>query len=304
MRKLVVLLLSLALLAAACSGGGEIVATVNGTEITLSEVEALRVGTETVPREEFADLLNQLIIEEVVRQGAGELGLAEDQATVDAFYDEYVASIEAERPLEDFLSENAITVEALRHYAFRQTFFPEVQVRIVESAEPISEQAIQLAYEQIPKAAINQICTRHILVATEQEGQDVVDRLAAGEEFGELAAEVSTDPGSSANGGEIGCVSETDLTSGFDPAYAEAALNAPVGDVFGPFESGFGFHVLLVDSRQEQSIDELRDALEQQLSGTVVDDWYNAVMGAAEVIVTERYGTWQTEPFFGVVAPA
>ena len=279
-------------------------ATVNGTEISLAEVEALRVGTETVPRAEFADLLSQLIIEEVVRQGAGELGLVEDPTTVDAFYEEYVAGIEEERPLEDFLSENGITLEAVRHYAFRQTFFPEVQAKVVETAEPISEEAIQTAYEQIPKATLNQVCTRHILVATEQEGQDVVGRLDAGEEFGELAAELSTDPGSSANGGEIGCVSETDLTSGFDPAYAEAALVAPVGDVFGPFESTFGFHVLLVDFRQQQSIDELRATLEQQLGGALVTDWFNEVMGAAEVVVTERYGTWQTEPSFGVVAPA
>ena len=307
MRKLVVLLFVLALLGAACSGGGAIVATVDGTDITLGEVEALRPDSTTVPRQEFADDLMVLILEEVLRQGSRELGVVEDQAAIDAFYADYVAGVEAEGPFDEFLDTNNITEETLRHYAYRQVLIPVIQARVIEDAGAVTEEDIRNAYDQLAAEDLNLICTRHILVTTEAESQDIVDRLAAGEDFSALAAELSLD-GSGANGGDIGCISETAMVSGFVEPYTAVALTAPIGEVNEPFQSEFGFHVMVVDSRTEQTFDELRLQLEQQLSderaGDLVNGWFETVMGAADVVIDERYGTWQTEPTFGVIPPA
>ena len=63
-RKLSALVLLLAFVAAACSSGSSVVATVNGTEITLDEVEALYEAP-SVTRQDFADRLFQLVLDEV-----------------------------------------------------------------------------------------------------------------------------------------------------------------------------------------------------------------------------------------------
>ena len=48
-------------------------------------------------------------------------------------------------------------------------------------------------------------CVQHILVAEEAEAQAVLDRLEAGEAFGDVAAETSLDTQSGAQGGSLGC---------------------------------------------------------------------------------------------------
>lgn len=301
MKKLAVLVLSLALAAAACAGGDAVVATVNGTDITLAEVEGLRPPTATVARQDFADDLFQLIVEELVRQGGAELGVVDDQAAVDAFYNDYVAGIEGQQTLAEFLEANNITEDTLRHFAFQQVYFPEVQAKILDQAGPISEEAIQGAYDQLAATDKTEVCTHHILVASEEEAQTVLDRLQE-EDFAALAGELSLDTGSGANGGDVGC----GPASQYDPVYGQAALEAPIGDVTGPVQSSFGFHVLIVDSRRDLSLEDLRDQLEQQLSsdqaGTLVNDWFLGKIEAADVVVGEAYGVWQTDPP-GVVAP-
>ena len=88
--------------------------------------------------------------------------------------------------------------------------------------------------------------------------------------------------------------------------FADATIAAEIGEVTGPVQSDFGFHVLIVDSREMQSFDEIRTDLEASLvdqqAGDLFDTWVFESLGAADIVVTERYGTWQTEPTFGVVS--
>lgn len=275
------------------------VATVNGTTITLEEVEAIRAESTTTDRDQFNRDLFQLIVEETVRQAAAtQFSIVEDPAAIDAQYDLFIAGIEAEGTLDEYLENNGITEETIRHVAFQQVMLPEIQVRL---AEGTTEEDIQAAYaEVLPR--LSTVCTRHILVATEEEGLAVVDRLDGGEEFADLAAELSIDTGSGAAGGDIGCIS--DPSTNLVAPYATASLEAEIGEVTGPIESQFGFHVLIVDSRETPSLDEVRTDLTASLGADLFDAWVFDNLGAADIVVTERYGTWQTEPSFGVVSPA
>ncbi len=56
--------------------------------------------------------------------------------------------------------------------------------------------------DEVPTSA-EQANSRHILVETEEEAKEVSERLAAGEDFADLAAELSTDPGSATMGGDL-----------------------------------------------------------------------------------------------------
>lgn len=299
MRKLVFLIVVLALAATACSGGSSVVATVNGTAITIDEVEALRIDSSVENRDQFNQDVFQLIVEETVRQAAAdEYAIVKDQASIDAQYDQFVAEIEASGPYDEYLETNGITEEYLRHLAFQRAILPEIQARL---AEGTTEEDLQAAYDELVPQ-LTTVCTRHILVATEDESLAVLERLDAGEEFADLAAELSIDTGSGAEGGDIGCIS--DPSSNLVGPYATASLEAEIGAVTGPILTDFGYHVLVVDSRETPSFEEVRTNLEASLGADLFDAWAFEKLEAADIVVTERYGTWQTEPSFGVISPA
>ncbi len=87
------------------------------------------------------------------------------------------------------------------------------------------------------------LCSSHILTETESDAEVVLERLAAGEDFAELAVELSTGP-SGPSGGDLGCGPR----GRFVPAFDDAAFAAASGDFVGPVESEFGWHVIEVGS--------------------------------------------------------
>ncbi len=92
-------------------------------------------------------------------------------------------------------------------------------------------------------------CSSHILLATEEEADEVIALLEDGGDFAELAMEYSTGP-SGPTGGVLGC---TDPAS-FVVEFADAITDAPVGEIIGPVQTEFGFHVITVTGVEEQTV--------------------------------------------------
>lgn len=107
---------------------------------------------------------------------------------------------------------------------------------------------------------------RHILVETEEEAKDVLARLEAGEDFGALAEELSQDPGSAQNGGELGFVPQ----GRFVQPVEEAVFSLPVGQLSEPVESQFGWHIIEVLAREER---ELSPADYSQVQQSAFSNW-------------------------------
>lgn len=93
---------------------------------------------------------------------------------------------------------------------------------------------------------------RHILVATEEEAQDVLAALKDGESFSDLAKSVSTDTGSGAQGGELGWNPATQFVTEF----AEAVRTAEIGAIVGPIKTQFGYHIIQVSAREDREMSE------------------------------------------------
>ena len=85
------------------------------------------------------------------------------------------------------------------------------------------------------------------------------------------------------------------------PAFAAATLEADIGTAFGPVETQFGFHVILVTQREVPTLANLREKLTFRLLGEVFPVWLTARVEAAVVVVSPRYGRWVTDPSPGVV---
>jgi peptidyl-prolyl cis-trans isomerase C len=136
------------------------------------------------------------------------------------------------------------------------------------------------------------VCASHILVETEEEAVAVAARLDAGEDFATVAQDVSLDPGSGPNGGDLGCSSP----AGYVPSFAAATMAAELDVPTAPVESDFGFHIILVAQREEATPELVRDALERDALVGAVDSWFMGVIESADVTVDEEIGVWVTEP--------
>lgn len=115
------------------------------------------------------------------------------------------------------------------------------------------------------------ITTSHILVAVGSDASldEVVaaadaiallrDRLASGEAFEDLAAEVNPD-GTRLRGGRIGRFRTTEL----DPAFSQAAVNLETGEISDPVRTTFGYHLIRLDAIEREEVSNL-DALRERV---------------------------------------
>ena len=68
----------------------------------------------------------------------------------------------------------------------------------------------------------------------------IKERVLSGEDFGLLAGQFSQDPGSKNSGGSLGWVTRGSLVKSFETA----AFTAKSGEVVGPIETQFGYHLI------------------------------------------------------------
>jgi hypothetical protein len=120
-------------------------------------------------------------------------------------------------------------------------------------------------------------CVSHILVESESEAEGILSELAADGDFAALAAEHSIDP-SGQDGGGLGC----EPAAEYVPEFATAVSEAEVGELVGPVQTDFGWHVLVVDGYEVDGDD---------LADEVIRDG----LSAARVEVDERLGTWDSD---------
>jgi peptidyl-prolyl cis-trans isomerase D len=134
----------------------------------------------------------------------------------------------------------------------------------------LSEDELFDYYEANPDefAQEEQVRARHILLQvgserTEEQAEEqmlaIRDRLEAGEDFAALATELSDDPGSKAQGGDLGFFGRGQMIAEFE----EAAFNAQPGEVVGPVKTNFGYHLIRVEERRDAGRTSFTDSQEQ-----------------------------------------
>ncbi|WOO43743.1 peptidylprolyl isomerase [Rubellicoccus peritrichatus] len=85
---------------------------------------------------------------------------------------------------------------------------------------------------------------RHILVASEQECEDLKTKIEGGASFADLAKEHSKCP-SGSSGGDLGTFQQGQMVPEFD----KVVFNDEVGKVHGPVKTDFGFHLIEITER-------------------------------------------------------
>lgn len=300
-----VLLLAVgAVLLASCSGvPASAVATVNGAEI--SEDLFQRIVQAQMQSPDFQSLegeqrtsqliqvqrqiITQLIQFELVEQLADEVGVTVTEAEIDEAWEREVNLQGGEQELLDLLDSIGLTVEDARRQLAANALFTKAQDAVREQIE-VDEADIEALYEQ--RAPWDRARASHILVETEEEANEILDLLADGADFAELAQERSRDPGSAQNGGSLGFQPR----GAFVPEFDDAVWSAEEGEIVGPVQTDFGFHIIRVEEFETRTLDDVRDQLRDELVGQQFQQRFQSlqqdVFTEAEIDVNSRYGRW------------
>lgn len=234
-----------------------VVATVNGTEITLGHLIAAR---QTLPQEYqavddarlFEAILNQIVQQELLKQTAGDTS---DALRYQLENEERV--VIAGHAL-DGIAEAAVTEEAL-NAAYDAKFADFEPGREYHAA--------------------------HILVPSEEEAMELVVALDEGADFAELAREKSTGP-SGPNGGDLGWFGLGMMVAPFE----EAVVALEDGEVSRPVQTQFGWHVIkLMESRLSDvpPLEDVQDELSAELQDAAIANTLSSLSETGSVEITE-----------------
>ena len=121
-----------------------------------------------------------------------------------------------------------------------------LQSALRASLKPISNaSALQQAYQSLQADCTSKRLVGHILVATPEAAQQVVDKLQQGASFAAVSKQVSTDKQSAAQGGLLMCINSSQWTQ-LDATFRAGAEATPVGGISAPIKTQFGYHIIEV----------------------------------------------------------
>jgi peptidyl-prolyl cis-trans isomerase C len=132
-----------------------------------------------------------------------------------------------------------------------------------EGEKAATEAAVRKFYDDTVKTlkTEQEVRARHILVEKEEQAKAALERLKKGEDFAKIAAELSIDPGSGKEGGDLGWFEKGRMV----PEFGEAAFKLEKGQISDIVKSQFGFHIIKLEDKRDKKPPEF-DAVKDQLT--------------------------------------
>jgi parvulin-like peptidyl-prolyl isomerase len=286
LKKLSALVLALALVTVSCSSSGSsVVASVGGVDVTESDLGDFFESDALPIDESLRQGIFALVAREVLEQALlADFGVALDVDQVEEIRGEMAAQMEeAGLTPEEFLGVPDASLEMLR-------FNAEIGVIREQAIDALVRQPETFEFYFSDPLAYTTVCARHILVDSADEAETVSERLEGGEDFAEVATEISLD--TATPGGDLGC----SLAFRYVPEFARATVEAEIGALVGPVETEFGFHLIIVDERRAPTTEEIQADPAAYMADTEIgslwNGWFNGALDEAEVELDEKYGTW------------
>jgi len=276
MKRIVIALILILAATMALGCGAKTVATVNGEKVTqpqLDQVINLYVAQAkqvygmdpakdqelmtSIKKAALNDLIDQtLLIQEAIKQGFA----ASDKEVEDAVRNFKESS--GTEGYKNFLQASGMTDEDFKKEMYNQVLVGKLHDKVIAKTR-VSDQEIRKYYEQNPQefGNLRELRVSHILLKTKKEAEAVIERIKAGEDFGELAQKLSIEPQAKTSKGDLGFINEQ---TGFVPEFKNAALKLKPGEITQePVKSEFGYHVIKAFEEKAAKIEPFDKAKDQ-----------------------------------------
>lgn len=268
-------------------------ALVNGKSIAISEYESSfalveksyndlygeniwtqDINGKTVKQIIKDEIINTLVVEKLILEYVGETDFTVDEEKVAEVYTDFQEAIKEETELQTFYTENGLDEAFFREQIKTQLVVEEFRRLVTEDVK-----ADDAKLQELYASYTIQVNASHILIEEDVLANTVVEKIAAGEDFAELAATYSKDPGSAANGGSLGYFPRGVMV----PEFEAVAFSLAVGEVSDLVESQFGYHIIKVEDIQTVKDIEEGGAAEEEVTyykdlivNNLSEDAYNA----------------------------
>jgi len=299
--------LAVLLLVAGCSSDNS-ATLVDGVEITTDDVARLHIDFDELDDDERASSLLLLILRQAFGSRATtDLDLQFDEGDFETALQERLNRLEGRGGVDEVLTALNQTPDRIRIEAELDTIRAGVVAELVRTEAPGFD--LQAAFDGYLLAEA-EVCIRQMQLSSGPDFDRAADRLAAGENFADVAREISIDPfvdrtdGVGA-GGDLGCSAPSALPGGLDVATLTAPLNEPTG----PVVADNGLYLLEVYQRSAPDLAEVRDEVAEfavaQQGPELFRRWAVDVLQLIDVEVAAEFGTWgmlpETDPVPTVV---
>lgn len=250
--------------ATAVADSSEVMATVNGTPITLNNFEAYsqqrqqrRPGDSGGnPQTVLDEIINlELALQDGIKQGIDK-------------QPEILAQIEQQR--------RAVIAGAV------------IKKQLTD--KPITDEELKKIYDEKTAGAGKEYKARHILVEDEAKAKDIIAKLDLGADFAELAKEHSTGP-SGKNGGDLGWFSAQQMVKPFSDAAAALEKGQYSKE---PVKTQFGWHVILLEDSRDMTpppFDSLKPQLQAFAQNQRIQDYVQQLREHANIELTDAFKT-------------
>jgi parvulin-like peptidyl-prolyl isomerase len=251
--------------------GVQLAAKVNDDEITMHEFQRALSRTshlgDIASYDAIASVeLNKLIYQSLINKLAIDWGIVITDEEVESEYQAMREFVQDDVEWQAWLDENVYTEEEFRQSLRDNLITQRIQEMVID-------------YTAIEQVML--IHARHILVATEEQANIVLARLDAGESFGALSAELSLDPTTRSNDGDLGWFASDDLPH--VPELTDLAGQLQPGQRGGPLRTILGYHI--VETLEISS----RPATEEEKAAAKARQFNNWLQSLREGAIIERY---------------
>lgn len=282
----------------------DITRTVEGVRSSLGATDADSWGTWMsekgyTPESVREEVLNGLIEQEVLRQGAEELGVTVEQSEVDSYCNQIASQFGSDEKWQAALESAGYESEdEYRDDIELSLLSAAVQDALVADKEPAAEDMLSTARDNLDLYD-GAKRSSHILfdAGDEAAAQEVLDKINAGElDFAAAAEQYSKDSGSAVKGGDVGW----DALTTFVDEYQTGLDGLALGEVSGLVTSDYGIHIIKctdvftapavltsVDQLPEDFADAVRSAALADMQSEAYEAWMNEQREAAEIVIND-----------------
>ena len=265
----------------------DVLARVNGESVSKADFERAVAALEgraggPVPAEQrdrvYRNVLDQIVSYKLLVQETHTRKVDASDAEVDARVQQIQGQFPSEAAFKQMLTARNTTLEQLKSdarqdMAVQKMIDAEISPKIAVKPEQLTD-----FYTKNPDQfkQPERVRASHILIGVPRgadaaakaqaraKAEQVLKDVKAGKDFAALAKEHSQDPGSAANGGDLGFFQQGQMVGPFN----DAAFSLAPGAISDLVETEFGFHIIKVAEKQASRtvpLDEVKPQLEQYL---------------------------------------
>jgi len=202
-------------------------------------------------------LLDNLINNVLIRQAADDEGISVSSSEVDEQIEELKAGFPTDEDFEAALESAGMDSDSLEEQLRDQLVLERLLEKLTSEIE-ITDEKIDEYYagNQMQFTQEAAVHARHILFAEEDKAlaEEVLAELRAGGDFAAAATRDSIDTVSAAEGGDLGWP-----TMPYVAEFQEAADALEIGEISDLVQTTFGYHIIEVLERRDESVQSLED---------------------------------------------